>query len=100
MPVPPETNSANLRWLQGYMVYLESHQNLDVRTVDEHLRTLARMSAFFNHKPFRKITIDDGRKFKDELRSRRALEGRGSLSSSFDRSMSAEGVKFVFDPRL
>ena len=81
-PVPPETNSSNLRWLQRYTVYLESHQNLDLRTVDDHLRALARMSGFFDHKPFSKITIDDGCRFKDDLRSRRDLEGRGELSSS------------------
>lgn len=82
LPVPPETNTSNLRWLQRYTVYLESHQNLDLRTVDEHLRALARMSGFFDHKPFSKITIDDGCRFKDDLRSRRDLEGRGELSSS------------------
>ncbi|MBV2145054.1 tyrosine-type recombinase/integrase [Falsochrobactrum sp. TDYN1] len=81
-PVPPETNSFNLRWFYHYTVYLESHQNLDVRTVDEHLRSLARLSAFLNHKPFGKIAIDDCRKFKEELRGRRLLMGRGALSSS------------------
>lgn len=81
-PVPSETNSSNLRWLQWYTVYLESHQNLEEGTVDEHLRALARMSAFFDHKTFCKIAIDDVCKFKDELRRRRDLEGRGGLSSS------------------
>ncbi len=51
-PIPPETRSSNLRWLYGYRVFLESNQEWDVRTVDEYLRALSRMSAFFGHKPF------------------------------------------------
>ncbi|MDP8252604.1 site-specific integrase [Pseudochrobactrum saccharolyticum] len=82
VPVPVETNSFNLRVLQGYIVYLENHQNLDVRTVDEHLRALARMSAFFGHKDFEKITIEDACSFKGELRSLCSDEGRGILSLS------------------
>jgi site-specific recombinase XerC len=81
-PIPSETNSGNLRWLQGYIIYLESHQNLDVRTVDEHLRSLARLSSFLEHKGFEKVTIDDARLFKDELRSRREHEGEARLSAS------------------
>lgn len=82
VPVPAETNSFNLRVLQGYIVYLENHQNLDVRTVDEHLRALARMSAYFEHKDFEKITIDDACSFKEELRSLCSDEGRAILSLS------------------
>ena len=81
-PVPPETTSSNLRWLYAYTVFLESHENFDVRTVDEHLRALSRMSAFLDHKPFEAITIADVREFKNELRNRRDYERRGELSKS------------------
>lgn len=81
-PVPTETSSFNLRVLQRYTVYLENHQNLDVRTVDEHLRSLARMSGFFEHKDFEKITIDDACNFKDALRSLCIGDVQGALSIS------------------
>lgn len=81
-PVPTETSSFNLRVLQRYTVYLENHQNLDVRTVDEHLRSLARMSGFFEHKDFEKVTIDDACNFKDALRSLCIGGRQGALSIS------------------
>lgn len=81
-PVPTETSSFNLRVLHRYTVYLENHQNLDVRTVDEHLRSLARMSVFFEHKDFEKITIDDACNFKDALRSLCIGDVQGALSIS------------------
>ncbi len=81
-PVPTETSNFNLRVLQRYTVYLENHQNLDVRTVDEHLRSLARMSGFFEHKDFEKVTIYDACNFKDALRSLCIGEGQGALSIS------------------
>jgi site-specific recombinase XerC len=80
--IPPETSSLNLRWLHGYRVFLESHQEFDVRTVDEHLRAMSRMSAFLSHKPFETITIADVLQFKDELRNLRDLEGGKGLSRS------------------
>ena len=52
-PIPPETNSSNLRRLYGYRIFLESHQEWDVRTIDEHLRALGRLSAFFGYKPLK-----------------------------------------------
>jgi len=80
--IPPETYNSNLRWLYDYRVFLESNRELDPRTVDEHLRALARMSDFLGHKPFEQISIADARSFKDELRRRRSLEGDLGLSWS------------------
>jgi len=80
--IPPETNSSNLRWLHDYKVFLENHQNWDARTVDEHLRAVSRMSAFFAYKAYEKVTIADARRFKDTLRDRREQEGPGGLSKS------------------
>jgi site-specific recombinase XerC len=81
-PIPPETSSSNLRWLYGYRIFLEGHQELDVRTVDEHLRAMSRMSAFLGHKPFETITILDVLQFKDKLRHMRDLEESKGLSRS------------------
>jgi site-specific recombinase XerD len=81
-PIPPETNSSNLRRLYAYRVFLESNQEWDVRTVDEHLRAIGRMSAFLDHKPFEQINIDNVLRFKDELRHRRELGGSRGLSKS------------------
>lgn len=80
--IPPETNNGNLRWLYDYRVFLESNREFDPRTVDEHQRALATMSAFLGHKPFEQISIADACRFKDELRRRRALEGDMALSWS------------------
>lgn len=80
--IPPETNNGNLRWLYDYRVFLESNREFDPRTVDEHQRALATMSAFLGHKPFAHIGIADACRFKDELRRRRALEGDMALSWS------------------
>lgn len=80
--IPPETNSTNLRWLYGYRVYLEHHQNLDAGTVDEHLRAINRMSAFLGQKCYERVTIADARRFKDELRGRRNLDEGKGLSRS------------------
>ena len=80
--IPPENNSSNLRWLYHYRVFLENHQEWDVRTVDEHLRAISRMSALFDHKSFELITIADVRRFKDELRQRRESDGDKGLSWS------------------
>ena len=81
-PIPPETNSSNLRRLYDYRVFLEGNQEWDVRTVDDYLRAIGRMSAFLDHKPFEQISIADVRKFKDELRRRRELGGSQRLSWS------------------
>ena len=81
-PIPPENNSSNLRWLYGYRIFLENHQEWDVRTVDAHLRAIGQMSAFLAHKAFELITIADVRGFKDELRHRQELDGRKGLSRS------------------
>ncbi|MCQ2005699.1 tyrosine-type recombinase/integrase [Rhizobium sp. NRK18] len=80
--LPTETHSGNLRWLYDYRVFLERNRELDRRTVDEHLRALARMSAFLDHKPFEQVSIGDVCSFKDELRRRRSLEGDMGLSWS------------------
>jgi len=80
--ISPETNNSNLRWLYDYRVFLESNQEFDPRTIDEHLRALARMSAFLGHKPYQQIVVADVRRFKDELRRRRELGGSQGLSSS------------------
>ncbi|MEQ8740600.1 MAG: tyrosine-type recombinase/integrase, partial [Hoeflea sp.] len=80
--IPPETHNGNLRWLYDYRVFLESNREFDPRTVDEHLRALARMTAFLGHKPFEQTRIADARNFKEELRRRRALEGDMGLSWS------------------
>ncbi len=81
-PIPPETNSSNLRRLYSYRIFLDDHQESEVPTKDEHLRALARMSAFLGHKPLESVTIDDVRRFKKELRRRRDLEGSLGLSRS------------------
>lgn len=80
--IPPETHNGNLRWLYDYRVFLGSNRELDPRTVDEHLRALARMTAFLGHKRFEQINIADVCRFKDELRKRRVLEGDMGLSWS------------------
>jgi site-specific recombinase XerC len=80
--IPAESNSANLRRLFGYGIYLQDHENLDVRTVDEHLRAISRLSAFLGHKLYSKVTIDDACRFKNELRQCRDREHGTSLSSS------------------
>jgi site-specific recombinase XerC len=80
--IPPETHNGNQRWLYAYRVFLESNREFDPRTVDEHLRALARMSAFLGYKPFEIVSIADVRRFKDELRRRQALEGDLGLSWS------------------
>ncbi len=89
-PISPETRSSNLRWLYDYKLFLEGHEERDVRTVDEHLRAISRMSAFFSHKTFETVTIADARRFKDELRRLRDLEGvlglgRSTVSHTLDR---------------
>lgn len=81
-PIPPETDSSNLRLLYGYRVFLERNQEWDERTVDEHLRALSRMSSFLGHKSFGSITIANACLFKDELRRRRDLENESALSKS------------------
>lgn len=81
-PIPPETDSSNLRWLYGYRIFLENHQEWDVRTVDEHLRAVGRMSAFLSHTPFERVEIADVRRFKDELRRRRDMGDSMALSRS------------------
>jgi integrase len=81
-PIPPETNSSNLRWLHEYRAFLEGHQEWDVRTVDEHLRAISRMSGFLGHEHFETICIADVRGFKNELRNLRDLEGSKGLSRS------------------
>jgi hypothetical protein len=53
--IPPETCKTNQRGLYDYRVYLEGHEELEVDTIDEHLRALARMSLHFRHRPFEKI---------------------------------------------
>ena len=80
--IPAESNSGNLRRLYSYIAYLQDHENLDIRTVDEHLRSISRMSAFLGHKPYRKVTIDDACRFKKELRACRDREDGTGLSSS------------------
>ncbi|MBV2185929.1 MAG: tyrosine-type recombinase/integrase [Rhizobium sp.] len=81
-PIPPETNSSNLRWLHGYSAYLVGHENFDPRTVDEHLRSVSRMSGYFGNMPFETVTIGDVCRFKEYMRSRRDFAGGAELSKS------------------
>jgi site-specific recombinase XerD len=71
-----------LRRLYDFRIYLESNRELDGRTIDEYLRALGRMSILLGHKPFEQISIADVRRFKDELRRRRELDGSQGLSRS------------------
>jgi hypothetical protein len=66
--IPPETSKTNQRWLYDYRVFLEGHEELEVDTIDEHLRALARMSFHFGHRPFEKIVIRDVLAFKSAMR--------------------------------
>jgi site-specific recombinase XerC len=89
LPIPPETSSSNQRWLYGYRIFLENHEEFDVTTVDDHLRAISRMSAHLNHKPFEVITIADAGDFKNQLRQLRDLEegglSRSTVSHTLDR---------------
>jgi integrase len=80
--IPPETRSSNLRWLYHYRVFLASSSELKVDTIDEHLRSLSRMSHFFANKPFEKVTIQDVINFKNELRRLLKVENCEGLSRS------------------
>jgi site-specific recombinase XerC len=71
-----------LRWLYEYRVFLDKHQEWEVRTVDEHLRAVGRMSALLDNRPFEAITIHDVLAFKNALRDLRDDEGNGSISRS------------------
>jgi hypothetical protein len=63
-PNLPETCKSNQRWLYSHRVYLEGHEVLEVGTINEHLRALARLSLHFAHRPFEKIVIRDMLAFK------------------------------------
>lgn len=80
--IPPETCNSNQRWLFYYRRYLEEHEEWEADTVDEHLRSLARISAIFGHRPFEAISIDDVIKLKDKLREMRVDSDEGDLSHS------------------
>lgn len=80
--IPPETCNSNQRWLFYYRRYLEEHEEWEADTVDEHLRSLARISAIFGHSPFEAISIDDVIKLKDKLREMRVDSDEGDLSHS------------------
>jgi site-specific recombinase XerC len=80
--IPPETHKSNLRWLYSYRIYLEHSRERKDDTIDEHLRALNRMSDFFGHKPFEKVTLQDVIGFKNELRRLRDQGGKQGLSRS------------------
>lgn len=80
--IPPETRNSNLRRLHAYRCFLESHEEWAVQTVDEHLRAVARMSAFFGHKPSETITIADVCRLKEPFRHLRDVELSAGLSKS------------------
>ncbi|MBK8456422.1 MAG: site-specific integrase [Phyllobacteriaceae bacterium] len=80
--VPPETHTSNLRRLYHYRVFLEQHEELQTDTVDEHLRSLARISAVFGHRPFEEVEIADVVRLKDKLRELRSDGESGRLSPS------------------
>ena len=78
----PETSKTNQRLLYEYRVFLEGHQVLEVDTIDEHLRALARMSVHFRQRPFEKIVIRDVLGFKSALREACDPEDGEALSRS------------------
>ena len=78
----PETSKTNQRWLYDYRVFLEGHEELEVDTIDEHLRALARMSFHFGHRPFEKIVIRDVLAFKSAMREACDPEDGEALSRS------------------
>ena len=78
----PETSKTNQRWLYDYRVYLEGHEELEVSSIDEHLRALARMSVHFGHRPFEKIVIRDVLTFKSAMREACDPEDGEALSRS------------------
>jgi integrase len=80
--IPPETHKTNLRWLYHYRIYLESSLERKEDTIDEHLRSLARMSNFFAYIPFENVTVQNAITFKNALRNSRDLEGGDGLSPS------------------
>lgn len=80
--VPPETPNSNQRGLCHYRVFLEQHEELQTDTVDEHLRSLARISAVFGHRPFETIEIADVVRLKDKLRELRPDGESGRHSPS------------------
>jgi len=80
--IPPESTSSNLRWLYDYRTFLEKNKEFVPDTVDEHMRSVCRMSAFFKNKPYEKVKKEDAYGFKDELRRRRDLEGSDQLDGT------------------
>jgi site-specific recombinase XerC len=80
--VPPESCKSNQRWLYQYRVYLEGHQEWQPDTVDEHLRSISRMSAFFKHSPYEAVSSEQLLNFKNALREQRDCGDRGGLSPS------------------
>jgi hypothetical protein len=80
--IPPETSKTNLRWLYSYRVYLEGHEVLEVSSIEEHLRALARMSFHFGHRPFEKIVIRDVLAYKSAMREACDPEAGEALSRS------------------
>jgi site-specific recombinase XerC len=80
--VPPESCKSNQRWLNEYRVYLEGYRELQPDTVDEHLRSISRMSAFFKHSPYEAVSIQQILNFKSALREQRNCDNREGLSPS------------------
>ncbi len=66
--VSPETNSINKRWVFMYQHYLVENLGYGYETVDEHLRSLARASAFRKNKSFTLYLSDDAVAVKEALR--------------------------------
>lgn len=93
-PIPPETCKSNLRWLHHYRIHLVEADEREKGTVEEHLRSLARISALMDHLPFESYGIEDVRKVKNALRGIREIEERDGLSYSTVEHTLNNGRKF------
>lgn len=65
----PETNKSNLRIIFGFQTYLLEHEGFDLRTVDEYLRSLAKMSFVAWYKSFKEYKLDDPHAVKEAFRA-------------------------------
>jgi LSD1 subclass zinc finger protein len=80
--IPPESCSSNQRWLYDYRVFLEGHQEWEETTIDEHLRSLAHMSASFGHRRFETVNKRNAIHFKAALRQACSAKGGKTISRS------------------
>ena len=80
--IPSETCKSNQRRIYEYRVYLEGHKDWQPCTVDEHLRSVSRMSAFFKHQPYEAVSIHQILSFKSAVRELRECGDGDGLSPS------------------